>query len=135
MGNPQHLDWLLEGVEAWYARRELDAFIPDLSGMDIRAAFENSRKLEEGRIPLAGVNLGRAELRGAGLWGAHLARANLRETKLGGADLRTADLAEAKLEGAKLWKAKLGEANLREAYLWGADLGGARLGGADVRTV
>ncbi|NDK34373.1 hypothetical protein GXP64_05695 [Rhodovulum sulfidophilum] len=121
--------------------------------MDIRGAFEKADKLEEGRIPLAGVNLvradlGRADLRGAnlggaGLWGAHLAGADLRETKLGGADLRAADLAEATLEGAKLWKAKLGEANLREAnlgraglrgaHLWGADLREAKLGGADLR--
>ncbi|MBL3565577.1 hypothetical protein JMM59_11270, partial [Rhodovulum sulfidophilum] len=69
MGNPQHLDWLLEGVEAWNARRELDAFIPDLSGMDIRGAFEKAGKLEEGRIPLLRAKLGGANLVRADLGG------------------------------------------------------------------
>ena len=53
MGNPQHLDWLLEGVEVWNARRGEDNFEPDLSNFDIRKAFEEAGKLNKfGRIPL-----------------------------------------------------------------------------------
>ena len=32
MANTQHIQWLLEGVEAWNKRREREDFVPDLSG-------------------------------------------------------------------------------------------------------
>ncbi|MCE8417630.1 pentapeptide repeat-containing protein [Rhodovulum sulfidophilum] len=82
MGNPQHLDWLLEGVEAWNARRKREDFVPDLSGMDIRGAFEKAGKLEDGRIPLSGINFANADLRGVNLRGADLASADLGKTNL-----------------------------------------------------
>ncbi|WP_165828019.1 hypothetical protein [Rhodovulum sp. BSW8] len=44
MGNPEHLKWLLEGVEAWNARRQRDDFMPDLSGMDIRGGVREGRE-------------------------------------------------------------------------------------------
>ncbi|OLS51180.1 pentapeptide repeat-containing protein [Rhodovulum sulfidophilum] len=153
MGNPQHLDWLLEGVEAWNARREREAFVPDLSGMDIRGAFEKAGKLEEGRIPLAGVNLREADLREANLGGAdlgeanligaHLREADLWEANLSEADLMDTNLREADLTGADLVMANLRAADLRETDLAGAniamvnlddaDLRKANLGGADLR--
>ena len=34
MGNPQHLEWLLEGRKAWNARREREDFGPDFEGVD-----------------------------------------------------------------------------------------------------
>jgi hypothetical protein len=89
-----------------------------------------------------GINLRRADLRGANLREAYLSGANLREAYLSGAylsgaDLRGADLREAylrradlrgaNLRGADLSGAYLRRANLREAYLSGADLRGANL--------
>jgi len=153
MGNPEHLKWLLEGVEAWNARREREAFVPDLSGMDIRGAFEKAGKLEEGRIPLAGVNLREADLREANLGGAdlgeanligaHLREADLWEANLSEADLMDTNLREADLTGADLVMANLRAADLRETDLAGAniamvnlddaDLRKANLGGADLR--
>ncbi|MBL3610196.1 pentapeptide repeat-containing protein [Rhodovulum sulfidophilum] len=132
MGNPEHLKWLLEGVEAWNARRKREDFVPDLSEMDIRAAFEKTGKLEEGRIPLL-----RANLREADLGGADLGRADLREANLGGANLRGANLRgtnlrETNLKGANLEGANLGGANLRGVNLRGVNLRGANLGGADL---
>jgi hypothetical protein len=32
MANQQHIEWLLEGVEAWNARREREDFVPDFDG-------------------------------------------------------------------------------------------------------
>ncbi|WP_392662947.1 pentapeptide repeat-containing protein [Amaricoccus sp. B4] len=75
MANPQHLEWLLEGVEAWNARREREDFVPGLSGAKLRGA------------KLRGANLWGADLRGADLWGA-----DLRGADLWGADLRGANV-------------------------------------------
>ncbi|TDX33727.1 pentapeptide repeat-containing protein [Rhodovulum visakhapatnamense] len=125
MGNPQHLEWLLEGVEAWNARQKREELVPDLSGMDFRRAFQNAGKLVFSRIPLWLANLVGADLGGA----------NLRGANLKGADLGGANLEGANLVGADLGGANLRGANLKGADLGGADLGGADLGGADVRTV
>lgn len=93
MGNPQHLEWLLEGVEAWNARREESDFRPDFSDMDARSAFVDAGIItSDERIPLGKANLLGADLRGANLRLADLGGANLRATDLGGADLRRADL-------------------------------------------
>ncbi|RAP41521.1 hypothetical protein BYZ73_09655 [Rhodovulum viride] len=129
MGNPEHLEWLLEGVAAWNARRQRDDFLPDLSGMDIRAAFETAGKLEEGRIPLLMADL----------WEADLTEADLGQADLGRADLTGAHLREAKLLEADLRKASLRHADLEESALCGAvfegtDFGDAILNQTIVRT-
>ena len=46
MANPQHIEWLLEGVEAWNARREADDFLPDFSHASLFAAFLNADQLD-----------------------------------------------------------------------------------------
>ena len=75
--------------------------------------------------PDAGVDLSRADLRGAILSGAFLLGADLR-----GADLSGAILGEADLLGANLRGAILGDADLRDAILTGADLCDANLSDA-----
>jgi len=63
MGNPQHLEWLLEGVEAWNARQEREQFRPEFFDTNIRAAFIDAGKLTGGgRIPLIGADLGGAAI-------------------------------------------------------------------------
>ena len=88
------------------------------------------RRTEGGR---SGLDLRRADLRGASLQGADLIDvdlegADLRETDLGRADLRGASLRLADLRGSRLFGANLAGANLA-----GADLRGAALEGADLR--
>ena len=123
MANPQHIEWLLEGVEAWNARRDAEDFVPDFSEANLRKAFKDAGKLTWGtQIPLSHANLRRADLRGA-----NLEAANLEAADLGGADLRVVDL-----RGAKLRSADLGAANLIGAYLGGANLVGAYLIGANL---
>ncbi len=34
MANQQHIEWLLEGVEAWNARREREESVPDFEGQE-----------------------------------------------------------------------------------------------------
>ncbi|MCF6303806.1 MAG: hypothetical protein L3J33_00340 [Rhodobacteraceae bacterium] len=35
MSNPQHLEWLLEGVEAWNARRREDDYVPYIEDKNV----------------------------------------------------------------------------------------------------
>lgn len=144
MGNPQHLEWLLEGVEAWNARRRREDFEPDFEGTDIREAFDQAEQLPEtGRIPLRAANLRLGDLRetnlrdadlfNANLEGAGLVHANLAGSILGGARLENAELWGADLRNADLRGANLDKADLRRVDLRSANLGGATLVGADLR--
>lgn len=98
MANQQHINWLLEGVETWNARRERDGFRHDFNGADLQKALKDA-----GMVTKTG--------------GADLREADLRQADLRGANLRGVDLREADLLEADLWGA-----NLREENLWGADL-------------
>ena len=103
MANPQHIQWLLEGVEAWNKRRQENDFIPDFEGVDIRSAFADADKLDEnGYFDLSEAKLGGANLRGADLSGANLFKANLIEANLIEANLRGVNLIEANLRGANV---------------------------------
>ena len=144
MGNPQHLEWLLEGVEAWNARRKRDDFVPNFEGVDISTAFVVAGKLDEfGRAPLEGANLkasilskailDEADLEWADFEGATLIGAKLEGTNLQGAGFRLADLEAANLDDASLEGTDFEQANLKIASLSGARLDGAYLLNADLR--
>jgi len=72
MGNPQHLEWLLEGVEAWNKRREEEpSLFPQFDGADIRQIFIDSGIIgTSDRLPFAGINFSNASLMEANLRGA-----------------------------------------------------------------
>jgi uncharacterized protein YjbI with pentapeptide repeats len=95
MANPEHLQILQQGVEAWNQWRSHTNIRPDLRR----------------------ANLRRADLRGADLRGADLSEAIFYRTNLTGAHLSRADLT-----GADLTRAFLTEANLSGADLTGATL-------------
>ena len=123
MANPEHIAWLLEGVEAWNERHQNVPgkgylFTPDFEGAPLYWTFREAGKLDgRGRIPLAGVDLSdadltRADLNLADLSGANLGLATLTESKLWQADLTNAklhftDLTRANMTASELWKAKL----------------------------
>jgi uncharacterized protein YjbI with pentapeptide repeats len=111
MANPEHLELLRQGVDAWNAGRAKEPSVgqPDLRGANLR-----------------GANLGGANLRGANLGEANLSEADLHE-----ADLHEAELVGASLDWANLARASLSGAKLYRASLYGADLNGANLGGAE----
>ena len=139
MANSQHLKWILEGVESWNDRQEQSPFIPDLSGVNIYKAFDETNMLDDdGRIPLRGVNLFAPKICGAilgeryGNQGADLRDAKLQHATLEKSYLGNAVLDGANLDNAMLNNACLSGASLRNAVLTCADLVGANLEGSNL---
>ena len=125
MPSDEHVNWLLEGVEAWNRRRQEKPFKPDLARLPFRDVFQGAGQLDQDRqVRLAGICLDGARLRGADLSSARLYGAKLR-----GADLFGADLASAQLEGADLSNADLSAAEVQGANLENAILDGIRFQG------
>ena len=144
MANPEHIEWLLEGVDSWNQRRAEEDFEPDLSGANIYREFEERGKLDgDGFIPLSNINLSKANLREtifyssyttggadlshADLWGVNLEKAQLPNARLYHAVLRGAILVGANLPDAKLCDAKMSSANLYKTNLFKGDLTNAKL--------
>ena len=150
MANKQHIQWLLEGVEAWNKRREREDFVPNLAGVNLYKKFQEAGKLDSnGQIPLSGINLSScadpskvdpisADLADvypsrASFTGGKIFRAQPWETpSLTGAYLGNADLSGADLSGAALSSANLSSTDLSHACLTGADLSHACLTGANL---
>lgn len=121
MANPEHLEILKQGVEAWNKwREENPATSPDLSLAELSGT------------ELIFANLGHANLRQAKLRGANLSVARLWYADLSGADLSGADLSDADLSRADLNTANLSRVNLRYAALSGAYMSRTNLSGADL---
>ena len=131
MSNPEHVRWLLEGVDAWNKRRQETTFTPDLSRLNVHEVFENEGKLHSNghvflnNINLSGaylsnINLSCVQLYDADLSNAKLMFANLKCAPLGSADLRYADLTAAEIEGADLFRASLIGTKLTKTEPWKA---------------
>ncbi len=124
MANPQHIQWLKEGVAAWNKRRESENFAPDLSYHDFggRTLFAKNRGRERDqweRVPLRGI-----DLTNANLVHTDLRLVNLREAVLSRTNLTNAALSQAILVGTDLRYANLTTANFVNADLTGAQFGG-----------
>ena len=119
MANSEHVQWLLEGVDIWNAKRKQHPFTPDLGNADIYEEFLKSGKLSpDDYIPFAGMDL---------RW-ANFSRARLSTPyREAGADLTTANLRGANFEYANLANSRLDDAVLVGARFSNADLAGARL--------
>ena len=126
MPNPQHVEWLKEGVEAWNERRAYQPFNPDLASI---VSYKTLRDLRDstGYINLDGINLKAADLSEADLSGVSLRASELREASLTGARL-----INTKLDQAYCWEADFSGANLVGAKLHHAEFFGAILRGANL---
>ena len=123
MQNPEHVKWLLEGVDSWNRRRDREDFKPDLSDTDIYEEFRKAGKLAtDGSIPLSKIILYDADLSGSSF------EANSNTT---GADLRNANISFANLQGVNLTNARLEGADFSESVLDDAILHKANLCGAE----
>src|SRR5271166_437342 len=86
MANPEHLNFIQQGIESWNEWKEKNpASLPDLSGAD-----------------LSGANLSGADLSGAYLRGADLIQTRLIDT-----DFRQANLTGSSIYGIAAWDVKL----------------------------
>lgn len=131
MADPDHLNMLRQGVDAWNTWRRRGwregyfSITPDLSEADLSRAI-----LSE--ADLTGANLSRVNLSAADLPAVDLRRASLTKAFLTGANLSRADLSGANLSKAILSRGNLADANLADANLSGAYLLGASLVDADI---
>jgi uncharacterized protein YjbI with pentapeptide repeats len=127
MPNPEHLEILRKGVDAWNEWRETHFDVrPDLG----EAALSEANLSEAN---LSGSNLCGADLQKANFDNANLSGAKLSLAKLSGANFNEARLRGADLRGTNLSEAYLSEANLNAVDLSAADLSGAYLSEADLR--
>ena len=123
MANAKHIEWLLEGVEAWNEQHEKlpfmeYSFVPDFEEAPLYEIFRDAQKLgPHGPIPLAGADLVEANFAKADLTLADLTGANLTLADLTGACLWNATLTDAILHCADLIRV-----NLTSAQPWEADL-------------
>ena len=122
MANPEHIAWLLEGVESWNERHQkypLEGyrFTPDFEDARLYRTFRDADKLDSRCIPLVGADLFNANFIRADLTLADLTKADLTLANLTGANLwlanltsttlHFADLTRANLTASELWKAAL----------------------------
>ena len=147
MANPEHLEKLHEGVEAWNKwRKDNSDIIPDLRSADLEDADLSNADLMG--VNLMSANLSNADLMGvnlmsanlmlahlssADLTGAYLENANLMVAHLEGVDLMGADLMGADLEGVDLSSANLDGVDFSSANLEGVDFSSANLDGANLQ--
>ncbi len=131
MANPEHVERLKQGVEAWNQwRRIYPKILPDLSGCilkDANLSEANLRSVNLSNAILRSADLSRADLQGASLIGA-----GLNDADLSGADLRDANLRDANLSNADLANAWFSYASFSGAYLPFANLSGADLSDANL---
>jgi uncharacterized protein YjbI with pentapeptide repeats len=126
MANPDHLNIIRHGVDAWNTWREENYGIePDLAEVDLHDSELKEANFSE-------TDLRHANLRGASFRGATFIKADLRGADLQKASFNLANLSEANLSEAVLRRTDFSEATLKKAYLIRADLVGADLFEADL---
>jgi hypothetical protein len=94
--------------------------------------IEAVQELNEDRVPLVGIDLSDAFLRGIQLNHAQISRSNLASADLRESSLRSASLAYANLNTANMRASDLRATILNHADLTDADVFGANLAGADL---
>ena len=136
MANPEHVNWLREGVGPWNSRRRENRFDPDLSSEDISRLLGGHKRddIRQISVNLKGVNLSGADLSNStlkdtdtDLTTAHFLGSNLTDTKLIGTHLSGsmgvgANFSRAILNSAKLVRTQFLDSEFSAAQLVGADL-------------
>lgn len=154
MADPQHIEWLGQGILEWNQQRARTPFRPDFSSADLTAILRGPandppastgaslkdadlRGADMREARLHGLDLTGADLSQADLTGADLSSSTLRATiffnaRLEGANLRYTEAPKAAFIDANLERADLVGANLANCKFWGCNLGGAKFQRATV---
>lgn len=142
MANPQHIDWLREGIEAWNHRRRTDRFRPDLSGIKLDNEVFSSPTFEfipDDSIPgnkymtqFQGLVLHGADLSNTEIEAANFSDANLNGANLEGARLHFVSFRNAAMQGVRLNRASISETNFQGADLAWATFKGTEWTGVDL---
>ena len=132
MANPEHIAWLLEGVESWNARRNKEEFTPDFEQTDFHSVFRDAGKLDSNRkVPLDRANFILARLTNAKFRLTSLTDSKFPFANLTNASFTHADLTDARFLGANLTGAKFMLTNLTRADLGDAILAGTAIYGSE----
>ncbi|UWQ23510.1 pentapeptide repeat-containing protein [Leisingera aquaemixtae] len=130
MVNPQHIEWLNEGRDAWNFRRSTSKFSPDFS---IERQGNTQRRFPgtPTELPrdLSGYNLSSACFDGCSLQGISFTGANLSNASLSFCYLGNSDFSNCNLKNAKIVKSVTAYTDFT-----GADLSGAVLDFSDFGT-
>ena len=134
MANPQHIEWLLEGVEAWNARRERDDFVPDFEGVDFddvmeRELFERTLVPRNGKLDrqispmldFRSFNFSRANLQSAVIFDAIFDNVDFCDADLKNINLQGSTLRGTNLKGADLYEGVLAHCQLLSVSFLGCD--------------
>ena len=138
MGNPEHLAWLKEGVNAWNNRRATQPFHPDLQSENISLALgaEDREFIHSTQRPSArGINLSFTNLKGATLNNIDFSGANFNLADLSGASLIHSLFTHALFVQTKLSHSNPMSANFRGAKFLHSNLDAAKFVGGDLRDV
>ena len=136
MGNPEHIEWLREGVESWNKRRENEEFTPDFESEDFVKIFDGGG---QGVVSGVSLNLKDINLSDAKLVDAYLGKSPLVDLSdsfaidLTDADFTNATLDRASFVRADLTNADFSHANLNEASFYRSDLINADFYRADLK--
>ncbi|HEV2861231.1 MAG TPA: toll/interleukin-1 receptor domain-containing protein [Pyrinomonadaceae bacterium] len=124
MANPEHLEILERGVQAWNVWRETNPLIdPDLSGANLKEMeLIVKHKVSEHGYVVQGIKF----------FGTNLVGANLRAADLFRADFRSADLSGADLSDCVLISSTFSYAELKDANFYGAHVAAATFADNDL---
>ena len=140
MADAQHVEWLLQGADAWNQRRESAPFKPFLMNADIYDAFSKRGLLDHnGRMPLNRYNLSDANLAGSNLRNADfseavLCRSKLYSARLNGANFDRSDFTDAEFKHVSLRGSIFSPSTLDNADLVRTDLADAELACSQIWT-
>ena len=133
MANPDHVDLVHEGVQAWNLWRTSSADVrPDLSGADLREV--DLRAVNLGAAQLHRTRFRYSDLSGADFRGAYLERCDLRNCSLLDATFQDAWLFRADFSNSRLCRADLRASNCAVVQFYETDLSDADLRSANLRT-
>ncbi|MGH1454669.1 MAG: pentapeptide repeat-containing protein [Paracoccaceae bacterium] len=154
MANPQHIEWLLEGVEAWNARRQHYSFVPDFTGLNFNDALKRTHakltlvpqggkvvRVETPMFDFKDIDFQGVDLRGARLHDAMFNNANLNYASLDrtnflGSTFRQSTLTHAVLDHTEFanchfLSASLGSCEAEECSFTNARISGSYFGGSN----